>query len=404
MINPKKFEIPSKITYKLDRMRLASALLDQPELGRKTILVAGTNGKGSTVQYLTSLFLKAGLKVGTYTSPHVVSRTERIRINSKNISEFELKKFEKKYASVLEPLTYFERMTALAFLIFREKRVDIQVLEVGLGGRLDATNISDPDFSVITSIDYDHQEILGNKLSQIAKEKAGIMRKGRICFSAPQSKEAAESLRIEARIKGSRMEWASKAKNFSKPLEKVLARIKKDRGLHQEINARLALNVFQEAAFEWHLDFNFKKIIAALKGDLLLARIQCIRKKPLFLVDGAHNQAAVTALLQSLKKNYPKQKFDLVFGLMDDKKPAEVIRILKPLVSRVFLVKDFYPERQMSVEKLKSFWKKKDAEVITNLSLGLKALWKSKKAVLVAGSFYLAGAVLKDLKKMKVIS
>jgi dihydrofolate synthase/folylpolyglutamate synthase len=402
MINPKKFEIPSKATYKLDGMRLAAALLDHPERHRKTILVAGTNGKGSTCTYLTALFQASGLKIGTYSSPHVVSRTERIRINSKPISEVELKKYEKKYERVLAPLTYFERFTILAFLIFKNKNVDLQILEVGLGGRLDATNISDPDFSAIATIDYDHQDVLGEKLSQIAREKAGIMRAHRACFISPQKKEAAEALKISAALGDSKILWSAKQK-FSKGIEAALRSVQKLRGDHQETNARLALSVFQEAAFDWNLEFDAKEIIKAIGTPLWPGRLQVVRRKPLFLVDGAHNENAVEILCDWLNKNAKAKRFHLVFGLMQDKPAQKVIRALKPYAREVILPSEFYPERQMPAHQLAKLWGATSSKVTPDLTETLKQLWKKRQPTLVVGSFYLAGAALRDLKKLKYI-
>lgn len=406
MINPKKFEIPSKATYKLEQMRLAAALLDHPEIGRRTILVAGTNGKGSTCTYLSALLSGTGLKVGTYSSPHVVSRTERIRINSKPISEFELQKFEKKYARVLDPLTYFERMTVLAFLIFREKNADVQVLEVGLGGRLDATNISNPDVSVISRIDYDHQEILGSSLSEIATEKAGIMRKRRPCFIAAQAGEVKKAFQKMSALKGASLRWASDV-HFSQPIEKLLSKIFDERGKHQEENARLALSVFQELAFDWNLHLSCSEMKSALFAPTLPARLQVIRRKPLFLIDGAHNENAIFALKAWLKKNHSQKnhgtrKFHIVFGVMQDKAVETMIKHLKPMALDVELPEAFYPERQMSAENLSNAWGKVPTRVSKDIRTTLKNLWGSKNPTLVVGSFYLAGVVLKELKKMKL--
>jgi dihydrofolate synthase/folylpolyglutamate synthase len=397
-LDPKKFEIPSKDTLKLQNMLTAAKALGHPELGRKTILVAGTNGKGSVCSYLTHLFKAHGFKVGTHTSPHVVSRTERIQIDAKPISEIELKRFEKKYKKALEPLTYFERMAMLSFLVFRDKKLDIQILEVGLGGRLDATNISSPDISVIAKIAKDHELILGKTLTKIAKEKAGIMRKDRPVFISNQKKEALLSLKKQASQKRAKL-YRARPK-LSQKVEQALRKLSAERGGHQKENAQLALAAFQKAAEIWGFRKSRLKMVAAMKGPLPLGRAQILRKKPLFLVDGAHNMDALEALIGRLKAlKLASGSVSLFFGLMDDKNAPKICRELAPWVKSVQLP-HFYAERQMKPEELLKIWKKLgvSAEVVKNPKAKVKALWKGSDPVLVAGSFYLAGEVLKDLR------
>ncbi|MDB5036854.1 MAG: FolC bifunctional protein [Bacteriovoracaceae bacterium] len=389
--------MPSRDTYRLDQMNAAARSMKNPELGRKTILVAGTNGKGSTCNYLTQLFLEAGLTVGTYISPHIQRRTERIRINSKEISEFELQKYEKKYAKILEPLSYFERLTLIAFLIFRDKKVDLQILEVGVGGRLDATNICDPDFSVITRIDYDHQEVLGNTLKKIAYEKAGILRRGKPVLIAKQLTAVRADLRQFAKKKKSEFIDSSKLK-FSPLIEKGLKALGKERGTHQEWNARLAVSVFERAAKDWHLKLSDRNILKAVHRPPLLARLQIVRKNPLFLIDGSHNQNSIEALIQFLKAHYPKLKFEVLFGAMMDKPAAEMLRSLKRWTDKIYFP-TFYPERQLKSFDLLRLRGILRAQTIKNLEEQVWTLWKGKKPILVAGSLYLAGEVLNILEK-----
>ncbi len=406
ILNPKYFELPQKATYKLDKIRKAVEDLGHPELGRKTILVAGTNGKGSVCQYLTNLFIKTGLKVGTYTSPHIVDRTERIRIQGKTISELLLKRYEKRYQEVLEPLTYFERFTVLAFLIFRDLKIDLQVLEVGMGGRLDATNLSDPDFSVITAIHYDHQEILGKSLSAIAREKAGIMRGGRLTFSSSQVPEVRRRLRKEAAALDVLLRWPSQNPK-SRLLEKVFKEINWTRGKHQEQNARLAYDVYQEASKKWGLSSSVKNSIKALQEPLGLARLQIFRKDPPFIIDGAHNLQALTIFCDYVKRLYPDKVWTCIFGIMEDKPAQEALHRLKPFIQKLYLPV-FYPERQMSPEKLRGIWNSlgKDSSQIEKETIVSKILSKEKRVenpLMVVGSFYLAGEVLKHMKEPRVL-
>lgn len=401
MLNAKKFELPSKVTYKLDRIRLAAALCDHPELGRRTLLVAGTNGKGSVCAYLTALLMAAGYRVGTYTSPHVVHRGERIRIDREPVSEIELRAYEKKYAAVLEPLTYFERFTLLGFLIFRDRKIDIQVIEVGLGGRLDATNISDPEVSIITRIDYDHQEVLGKTLTKIAGEKAGIMRRGRPVVVGRQVNEVFRALKKQAQRLNAEFFDASKLK-FSRETEKLIAKVNRERGEHQGDNFRLAFSSFQRAMAIWALDYNEREVLKKANLKLWPARIQIVRKAPPFLVDGSHNMNSIEALLNWLKA-HSKKKWTIVFGAMVDKPADQMIRALKPWAESI-LLPTFYPERQVDPKSLKKICdqvlrSRISVEVVDSLESKLNELWNSKSSVLVVGSLYLAGAVLNELEK-----
>jgi dihydrofolate synthase/folylpolyglutamate synthase len=371
----------------------ASRAAGRPELGRTTLLVAGTNGKGSTCNYLTHLFLEAGLRVGTYISPHVVNRTERIRLNAQAIPELTLKAYEKKYRKILEPLSYFERFTLIAFLYFRDQKVDLQILEVGIGGRLDATNIAQPSLSVITRIDFDHQNVLGNTIEKIAREKAGIMRAQVPVIVSKQLPKARRSLeRASERLKASLI-W-SEDQRFSHETERILKQISKKRGSHQEQNARLALSVF----FQSGSQLSALKIKRALFRELPLARIQFLRKKPAFLVDGSHNPNSLDALTDFLKTHHRNFKFEIVFGAMTDKPAKAMLSQLQPF-ARGFHFPVYYTERQRMPNELMKLCSSKKARVTEDLSILLRELWRRKSPVLVVGSLYLAGEVLSILQK-----
>lgn len=392
--NPKKIEIPSKTTYKLDGIVRAAERLGRPDRGRRTILVAGTNGKGSVCHYLTSLFGELGIKVGTYTSPHLISRTERIRIRGEPISEAVLRRYEGRFKTSLDPLSYFERLTLIAFLYFRDQKVDLQILEVGMGGRLDATNICDPDFSVISRIDYDHQEVLGRTLTKIAREKAGIMRGGRAVFVSSQVPEAKRSLQREALRVGALLTTVS-GRSFARSLQKEIERLGAVRGRHQQANAFLALAVFSALCKKWKFKFSPKDVRSALKKSLPWARIQEIRKRPLFIVDGSHNLNSIDALIKVLKARYRSQRFEILFGAMKDKPARLMIERIRPFASS-FSYPRFYSERQLDPKALQRL---SPGEPVENLESWLNQRWKEREPVLVVGSLYLAGEVLKILRK-----
>lgn len=394
----KRIEIPSRETYKLIRIKNAVAQCGFPEKGRRTILVAGTNGKGSVCAYLTYLLLAARLKVGTFISPHVLHRSERIQINGKPVAERRLRSYEKKYEKILEPLSYFERLTLLAFLIFRDEKVDVQILEVGMGGRLDATNIVEPDISVITRVDWDHEDVLGGSLRLIAKEKAGIMRRDNPVFVSRQNKLVRQTLKKEALRLG-----AFYVESFQYSLsgfQKLFQTVFRERGSHQYDNLRLAFAAFDYLKRQWKLRIARKQMVAAVeKRPLYRARLEVIRKNPFVLVDGAHNLNAVEALRAYLfQAKVPRHSLHLVFGAMDDKPAKEMLRALKPWVKSISFP-EFYPERQIPPAKLLAM--EPTASLPSNLGTHMKRLWQGRDPVLIAGSFYLAGAALSVLDRLR---
>jgi dihydrofolate synthase/folylpolyglutamate synthase len=374
-------------------MRTAAQQAGHPELGRRTILVAGTNGKGSVCAYLTELFRSAGLKVGTTISPHLVNVEERIRLNGLPISKRLWKQIEHDYSNILQALTYFEKVTMMAFLVFRQAQVDVQVIEVGIGGRLDATNICDPDISVITRIGWDHQDVLGNSLEKIAFEKAGIMRPDREVVVGSQRPEVIEVLKDISRQLNSK--WVNVQKV---PVDTSIKKL----GSHQLDNASIALSAFEKAKKLWK-EFDFKESSRLHSGLLWSARQQWVSQSPPVLVDGCHNEDSVYALVQSLKK-LKKQSYHCIFGCMDDKDSREMINILSPFVNKVSLPV-FYPERQKSFEYLESAWKNVSPKVLVSPELRLNVIWrkmlKEKEPCLVVGSLYLAGAFLKLMQRSK---
>ncbi len=401
----KRREIPSKHTYKLAPIRRALFRVGSPHLGRKTILVAGTNGKGSVVQYLNHLFSACASRTGMYTSPHVTERRERIRIGRRMISEALLRRYERHHAEVLEPLSYFERLTVVAFLIFRDRECDIQILEVGMGGRLDATNTSQPDISVITSIDYDHQAILGSTLTKIAREKAGIMRRGRRVFVSRQHPEVRRELKRCAAAKGAHLK---EVPNFAfiperampTLLKKVFRQIARERGTHQSQNASLAYAVFREAQAMWNYSISDVACARALQQDLLPARIQIIQRRPLHIVDGAHNSDSLQALIQFLRQRHPLKKFALVFGAMDDKDLPSMVEALAPWSSRVYLPW-FYRQRQAHPSTLATYFRRRGLPVAGEGGCLGPLIPNLKGPTLVVGSLYLAGAFLRAHKRVK---
>jgi dihydrofolate synthase/folylpolyglutamate synthase len=300
------------IRYDLRNMYELSGVLGHPENSFRSVLIAGTNGKGSVAKLLSSMMPEAGL----YTSPHLMRLNERVRIGEHEISDRDLKEvFEivKQAAStaktLLYPPTYFEMVTAMAFLYFRD-RVDFAILEVGLGGRLDATNIVKQEVSVITSIGMDHQEFLGNTIDEIASEKSGIIKGGGPVVVGPSA-----DLPVIREKAGSRLIVATEDDLKSYPdLRPLLL------GRHQLENISVAVRTAE------CLGISPEDIVTGVNRTTWPGRLEKIDR---FLLDGAHNVPAATALAAFLQESYPEGVW-IVFGAMADKQYEEMISILRP--------------------------------------------------------------------------
>ena len=331
------------------------ARLGHPERDLATVLVAGTKGKGSTAAMLAAIEEAAGRHVGVYTKPHLVEYRERVRVGGRVIGEDELAALVAQVRPAVEAgtgdpqgaATYFEASVAVALLHFHRRRVDLAVLEVGLGGRLDATNACDPLLSVITPISYDHMEVLGRTLGAIAQEKVGIIRAGRPVVIAPQPPEAEEALRLAcARVGASlvrvagRARWDSRAMNAQG--QTLHLRSARDYGAihlplvgrHQGLNAATAVVAAEELAAAG-FPLPPEAVRRGLEGLRWPGRVEVVRQRPTVVVDVAHNVASMQALRDALLEVWPGRRLILVFGMVathDHEGPAAVIAPLADVV------------------------------------------------------------------------
>ena len=328
--------------------------LGRPERQILSVLVAGTNGKGSTAATLASIGTAAGLATGLYTSPHLIEVTERIRIGPDDIPAGELdatlaEVFAAADAASVVPLTYFEAMTAAAFLCFAGRRLDLAVLEVGLGGRLDATNVAPASISLVTSISLDHMADLGGTLASIAREKAGVFRSGRPALVRADSSEARQALERAARAVGCRLHDASEELRFADEetdLEGSRFRLETPRkayalatplpGEHQMHNAALAVRAAELLA-EDGVRIDAGSIAAGVAAVRWPGRLERFRVRgKTILLDGCHNPEGAAALARFLGRSGVRGA--LVFGAMADKDIEEIGRVLFPRIGRVCFV------------------------------------------------------------------
>lgn len=409
--------------FKLDRMNRLMELLGHPQDSFPSVHVAGTKGKGSTASFIASALQAAGYKVGLYTSPHLVEFQERIIIDGQWISKEDIVALTDELrpsTEIVKDTTTFELTTALAFLYFRKQKVDVAVLEVGLGGRLDATNVVNPMVSVITPISYDHMAVLGNTLTEIAREKGGIIKPGRPVVIAPQHGEAMIELVQLADQRNSpftQVENAFSYHEISHTLSKqkiaVLRNVETNNakrsslaskelllnlpllGKHQMENAVTALAALDElkaAGFK----LTRRAVQQGFGRVVWPARFELLRRKPPVVIDSAHNGDSVQRLVETLDEYFPGKEFVLVFGASGDKQLDAMLKVILHRVTDVVVTQSIHP-RAADAEELKkqidpygipvvAFHRMEEA-----LPAALKLAGK-QKGIIVTGSVFVAAA------------
>jgi dihydrofolate synthase/folylpolyglutamate synthase len=373
----------------LENSRRLFQELGLPSPNERIIHVAGTNGKGSVCALLDSLCRAAGYRTALFTSPHLITFRERIQVDGAMISEEEVARGLTTIQELVrnwEPHpTFFEIATALALDHFRHAGADIVVLETGMGGRLDATNAVQPVVSVITPIDYDHQQWLGNSLREIAAEKAGIIKAGIPVVSALQTEEVAEVIRARAK------ECAAAIEFITEPLAERPALA----GAHQRQNAALAVAACRAAKISLPA-IAIKDGLAAVNWP---ARFQQWDER--IVIDGAHNPAGARVLVETWREVFGEEKATLIFGVLADKAAAEIYRELGQITASIVLPR-FRGERVMPPEKLAdviaSITPMMESAITDSLAEAIDTARETPHRVVVAGSLHLAGEALAFLR------
>ena len=433
-VNYERFNFyPYQSSFKLGRLRKLLQALDSPHEALRSIHIAGTKGKGSTCAFAANILKEANFKVGLYTSPHLVDVRERIRIFQPSAISLQLsakdkiskKDFarligkirlhaEKLRRTKLGELTYYEILTALAFLYFKEQNCDFVVLETGIGGRLDATNVASSLISAFTPISYEHTQVLGKTLEKISMEKAAIIKvKSQIVITAPQRPTVLKIIKRRARKVGADLYEVGKdiqIKERSATLSGQCFDIKgifgKYYGLkigllgrHQIINAAVALGC-AEALRNYGIGLSHQAIREGLKNTRWPGRLQIISRNPRVILDAAHNQASARSLKEALARFFKFRNLILVFGVSQDKDVKGILSELVPISSRIVLTKAENP-RAMKPETIKALIRANSRSVILtdNSRQALKiAVQQAKQEdlILVSGSLYLVGEILKS--------
>ena len=395
-----------------ERINALLDALDHPEKGMKYIHVAGTNGKGSVCTTTANILSSAGYKTGLFTSPYVSDFRERIQIDGNFIDCDELASITERVKNVVDELdrldnspTEFEVITAIAFLYYKQEKCDIVVLEVGLGGLLDSTNVIDaPLIAAIVSLSFDHMGVLGNTIEEIAAQKAGIIKDGSITVSAPfQPQSALKVLQDTARAHGNKFVIGNPdaIEQIREDINGNLIRYRDTEinlpliGPHQIGNLSVTLAIIDELSTLGY-EISIDNIKTGIEKTTIPARVEILSKEPLIILDGGHNEDGASALEKTLI-SYVDRPITLVIGVMADKEVDRVVEHLAPHAKRVVTTKPSNP-RAMSSEDLGAIAGKFCPEILSEDSPCkafdlARSLVTDDEALIVCGSLYLAGDV-----------
>ena len=421
--------------FDLVHMRVLLAARDHPEDRFPSVLIAGTNGKGSTAATLFSILKASGLRTGLYTSPHLVRINERIRIGDQTISDDDFALLHDMVDRTAERLveegelpwhpSFFEMLTAIAFEHFAQNKIDIAVLEVGMGGRLDATNVVEPKVSVITDISLDHQKFLGNTVAEIAREKAGIIRLGGVVVTLPQMPQANDVIGntilerdavavsavpyVPPVSPAANTEYvvAGKDRPLSRyPLQVMGKEILVETpliGRHQLRNVALAITAAEELSKQGFA-ITADTIEKGIRDTRWPGRFQVVPSRdnsPEYVLDVAHNPAGAWALRSALSTFYGEHPLIFVFGAMRDKEIGEMTEILFPLAEQVMVTPADNPRSATPAEirqaAERTFTAIEDAESVSSALRRATEAAGAKGVVVVTGSIYVVGEAIQAL-------
>ena len=402
--------------------------LQNPEKNYLKVQIAGTNGKGSVCAFLDAVCQSAGIKTGLYTSPHLISVTERIKISGREISQEDFARHATRIRKISENLvetgelsalpTFFEQVTAIALSYFAEEKVEIAILETGLGGRFDATTAANAEIVALTPIDYDHQDILGNSLAEIASEKAAIIRAGVKAVIAPQKEEANQVI-VKQCKQTNVLPVENNCQHFEENDNEIVFRTKKEvylaegmnmEGEHQRQNACIAINLAEVLIENFGFPISAFDISKGLENAKHKGRLEWRWfGNTRILFDGAHNVAGAKTLSDYLRKYHAEASITMIFGSMRDKNLSEIAEILFPLAENLILTKPDNP-RSEEVQDLKKYAEKvienarifpvEDVPDAVDSAIQITSTYSATKRafICVTGSLYLVGDVQKILE------
>ena len=410
--------------YGLERTYKLLEHLGNPERDLKLIHIAGTNGKGSTTSMITEILMGEGYKVGMYTSPFIEEFEERIQINRNNIPKESLAILMDEIKVAVDKVieagynhpTEFEIITVLMLLYFKKENIDFGVIEVGLGGTLDSTNVIKPITQVITSISFDHTNLLGNTLEKIAREKAGIIKKGIPTVIYPQQEEVLKVIKNKCFEMDSELYIANNENlkfenivNLDKPYQLLKYNNEIDillplLGEHQIINLSVAMQAIEVLNNKNIIDISIANIVKSIKNVSWKGRLEVLSNNPYVVIDGAHNIQGIKTLSRNIKKYFKYENLYLILGILADKDVEEMIKIITPMAKKVYsvtpnsirgeLAESLKDEVSKFNKNCKAFDKYEEAylEALNDAS--------EKDLILASGSLYMIGDMRKIIRKI----
>jgi len=408
------------IVFGLANIRNILKSLGNPHEKLKTIHIGGTNGKGSTAAIIQSILSRCGYRVGLYTSPHLVSFTERIRIDDREITEGEVVRLTEQIRGAIRKgeipgtFTFFDFTTAMAALYFVGERVDLAIVEVGLGGRLDSTNVVDPLVAIITNISLDHRDYLGDTVEEVALEKAGIIKEGRGVVTAATQPKVLDLLRRvslerkaplfrvgrdfrKRQVGPRRFHYYGRKLNLPN-LELNLA------GRHQIINATTALGAI-ETIGENGYRIGDEAIYEGLRGVQWSGRLEVVMESPAIVLDGAHNPGAAKRLKEAILEEFTYERLLLVLGIMSDKDYRKIISILGPLADMTVLCKPRCERAALPQVLLNEVTRiEKRGKIVEDVGEAVRyllSLATERDLICITGSFYTIGEAKAYLSRSK---
>lgn len=410
--------------YGLERTYKLLEHLGNPERDLKLIHIAGTNGKGSTTSMITEILMGEGYKVGMYTSPFIEEFEERIQINRNNIPKESLAILMDEIKVAVDKVieagynhpTEFEIITVLMLLYFKKENIDFGVIEVGLGGTLDSTNVIKPIIQVITSISFDHTNLLGNTLEKIAREKSGIIKKGIPTVIYPQQEEVLKVIKNKCFEMDSELYIANNENlkfknivNLDKPYQLLKYNNEIDillplLGEHQIINLSVAMQAIEVLNNKNIIDISIDNIVKSIKNVSWKGRLEVLSNNPYVVIDGAHNIQGIKTLSRNIKKYFKYENLYLILGILADKDVEEMIKIITPMAKKVYsvtpnsirgeLAESLKDEVSKFNKNCKAFDKYEEAylEALNDAS--------EKDLILASGSLYMIGDMRKIIRKI----
>ncbi|MGN7476786.1 bifunctional folylpolyglutamate synthase/dihydrofolate synthase [Solibacillus silvestris] len=410
-IYKKRWQVESDHAIKpgLTAIETALSKLGHPEKRLEVVHFAGTNGKGSTLAFVEGMARAYGLSVGKFMSPCIVDVHDQIQIDGKPISSEQMDCMFKRIAEagLSGELTDFELLTTAAFLYFADQKPDLVLIEAGMGGREDSTNVVTPIVSVVPSIALEHTNFLGDTLTSIAHHKAGIFKQNRPAVIGEMAKDATQVFEQEAKAKHvsllaynthftvTKSKGAETYENFSRQLRVTDLR-RQLLGMHQGYNMACAITAFLEVLDIFELELDEQKIQLGIKNATLAGRFEQVLPNVYF--DGAHNPASIQSLVDTIKEHFPMKRIEFVIGLLADKDVRSILHILEE-VGDAFYFADIQNERAMQATAIYSLSHAEEKQIISDVAALLKLPLQEGTIRIVTGSLYLLSEIRQKMQE-----